>query len=168
LKKKKISVVADSSCLIALSQIGQFKLLKELFNKVFIPEAVYREVVVKGRKETGSKETKEAIRDGWVERISVEDITSVKALSITLGSGESEVIALCKEFNADFALIDEKTARDVAGLMEINTIGTIGIINLAKKKGFNINTKKSLKLLRDKGFRISDKLYKRILAKEKK
>ncbi len=168
MKKKKTSVVADSSCLIALSQISQFKLLRELFDKVFVPKAVYQEVVIKGKNEAGSKETEKAIRDGWMTKKSVKDTTSVKALSITLGSGESEVIALCKELNADFALIDEKTARDVAGLMDISTIGTIGIINLAVIKGIDIDKKKALELLRNKGFRMSDKLYKKIITEKNK
>jgi len=168
LKKKRLRVVADSSCLIALSQISQFKLLKELFGKVFIPEAVYREVVVKGKKEPGSKETKEAIRDGWIKRESIKDKVPVNVLSITLGSGESEVIFLCKELKADLALIDEKTARDIAGLMDVDTMGTIGIICLAIEKGFKLNKRGLLELLIEKGFRISDKLCRDILTGDDK
>ena len=58
---KTLRVVADSSCLISLSQIKQFELLKELFSEVYIPNAVYEEVVVKGKDEPGCKETKTGI-----------------------------------------------------------------------------------------------------------
>ena len=58
---KAFHVVADSSCLIGLAQIKQFSLLKELFLEVFITEAVYKEVVIKGKNEVGSQEAENAI-----------------------------------------------------------------------------------------------------------
>lgn len=54
---RKLKVVADSSCLIGLSQVEQLKLLKELFLEVTIPRAVYDEVVINGKGEAGSEET---------------------------------------------------------------------------------------------------------------
>jgi len=51
---KVFRVVADSSCLIGLEQIGIFGLLREMFAEIYIPGAVYEEVVVKGRGEAGS------------------------------------------------------------------------------------------------------------------
>ena len=38
-------VVSDSSPLIALADVGQLRLLHELFSTVLIPEAVYQEIV---------------------------------------------------------------------------------------------------------------------------
>ena len=46
---KVFRVVADSSCLIGLAQINLFKLLKELFSEVYIPDVVYDEIVIKGK-----------------------------------------------------------------------------------------------------------------------
>ncbi|WP_256359154.1 hypothetical protein [Candidatus Marithrix sp. Canyon 246] len=37
-------VIADSSCLIALSKIGQLDILCKLFEHIIIPDAVYYEV----------------------------------------------------------------------------------------------------------------------------
>jgi predicted nucleic acid-binding protein len=70
---KVFRVVADSSCLIALSQIELFGLLKELFSEIYIPSAVYEEVVVKGRGEPGSGETESALKDGWISMKDVND-----------------------------------------------------------------------------------------------
>lgn len=159
---KGLRVVADSSCLIGLAQIEQFDLLKELFLEVYISEAVFDEVVVKGKGEVGSDETKTAINDGWMIMESVMDEVVVRALSSTLGKGESEVIAIYKELEADYALIDETIARDIADLMDVNTMGIIGIIDLAIEIGFNIDKKELIDKLRDMGFRISDKLYKKM------
>ena len=122
---KVFKVASDSSCLIALSQINLFHLLKELFLEVYIPPAVYDEVVIKGK-------------------------------------GEAEVITLCKELELDYALIDEKMARNMAELMGVNTIGSLGIIELAIEMGFSLDKKEIVKQLKDAGFRISDKLYKKM------
>ena len=43
----------------------------------------------------------------------------------------------------------------------MKTIGILGIIELAFKQGFNIDKKQIIHELRDAGFRISDKLYKK-------
>ena len=79
-----------------------------------------------------------------------------------MGKGESEVIALYKELEAEYALIDETIARDIADLMDVNTMGIIGIIDLAIEIGFNIDKKELIDKLRDMGFRISDELYKKM------
>jgi len=159
---KVFRVVADSSCLIALSQVKQFELLKELFSEIYIPYAVYDEVVVKGKGEAGSEETESAVKAGWILKRSVNDEIGVSALSTVLGKGESEVIVLCKELGLDYALFDERKARDMAELMSINTMGVLGIIDIAIGRGFIIDKKSIVKQLMDLGFRISDKLYKRI------
>jgi len=46
--------------------------------------------------------------------------------------------------------------------MSVNTMGVLGIIDLAIEMGFAIDKKKHVNQLREVGFRISDKLYKRM------
>ena len=157
---KIFRVVADSSCLIGLSQIEQFELLKELFSEIYIPCAVYDEVVIKGKGEAGSEETESALKGGWILKRSVNDKIGVSALSTVLGKGESEVIVLCKELKLDYALVDERKARDMAELMSINTMGVLGIIDIAVEGGLIIDKKNMVKQLMNSRFRISNKLYK--------
>ena len=159
---KIFRVVADSSCLIGLAQIELFGLLKDLFSEIYIPRAVYEEVVVKGRGEAGSGETEFALEDGWISMKDVNEKTAINALRTILGKGESEVIILCKELKADYALIDERTARNTAELMSVDTMGVFGIMDLAIEMGFAIDKRKLAEQLRDVGFRISNKLYKRL------
>ncbi len=159
---KTFKAASDSSCLIALSQINLFYLLKELFLEIYIPPAVYDEVVIKGAGEAGSKETETAVKDGLILKKAVNDNTAVSALTTTLGRGEAEVIILCKELGLDYALIDEKIARNRADLMGVNTMGVLGIVGLAIEMGFSLEKKEIAKQLKDAGFRISDKLYKKM------
>ncbi|MBE9541689.1 MAG: DUF3368 domain-containing protein [Proteobacteria bacterium] len=161
---KVFRIVADSSCLIALAQIELFGLLQEVFSEIYIPRAVYEEVVVKGRDEPGSGETEAALKDGWILMKDVNDRTAIDALKAILGKGESEVIILCKELRADYALIDERTARHRAELMSVDTMGVLGIMDLAIEMGFTIDKRSLVKQLKAVGFRISDKLYKRMFG----
>lgn len=159
---KVFRVAADSSCLIGLAQIDLFRLLKELFSEVYIPDAVYDEVAIKGEGEAGSENTESAVKDGWIVKKTINDEVAVNALTTILGNGEAEVIILCKELELDYALIDEKTARNMAELMNVDTMGVLGVIDLAIDKGILIDKKKVVAHLKDLGFRISDKLYKKI------
>ena len=45
-----MKVVSNSTCIIALLRIEKLQILKDLFGRVFIPEEVYREVRVEGKK----------------------------------------------------------------------------------------------------------------------
>ncbi len=49
--------------------------------------------------------------------------------------GESESVLLFKELNADYLLIDDKKARDIAENLGIQCIGTIGVLSIAKERG---------------------------------
>ena len=72
-------VVCNSSPLIALAKIERFDLLKSLFGRIYIPEAVWEEVVLKGQGKPGVEEMEEAI-NLWVERRDVQDKLAVEVL----------------------------------------------------------------------------------------
>jgi predicted nucleic acid-binding protein len=143
--------------------IGQFGLLRELFGKVYIPESVYQEVVVKGKDRPGSQETEDAITEEWVKKLSAKDRLAVKGMLSSLGEGEAEAIVLAKELEADYILLDEEKAREIADSMDLNIMGTIGILSLAKKRGLNIDIKRKLDELQDGDFRISKSLYEDVI-----
>lgn len=159
---KVFRVAADSSCLIGLAQIDLFRLLKELFSEVYIPDSVYDEVAIQGEGEAGSDDTESAVKDGWIIKKTINDEIAVNALTTILGKGEAEVIILCKELELDCALIDERTAKNMAELMNVNTMGVLGFIDLAIERGIPIDKKKVIAHPKDLGFRISDKLFKKI------
>jgi uncharacterized protein len=86
---KVFRVVVDSSCLIGLAQINLFELLKELFSEVYISDAVYNEVVIKGKGEIGSEDTESAVKDGWILKRTINDEVAINALATILGKGEA-------------------------------------------------------------------------------
>ena len=59
-----MNAVSDSSTLIILSRIDRLEFLKVIFGQVFIPQAVYDDLVVKGKGKPGAKEVDTA---NWIK-----------------------------------------------------------------------------------------------------
>lgn len=157
-------IVSNAGPLIALAKIERFGLLRELFGKLYIPQAVYDEVVVIGAGRAGANETGQAVGD-WIEVQKVKDLVMVKSLLTKLGKGESEAIALALEAKADLVLLDDNKARATAEFMGLNITGTIGMLSKAQKKGLISDLRPLLDELRARGFRLSDKVYAEILKR---
>lgn len=151
-------VIADASTLIGLLRIGQLSLLEQLFKKIIIPRGVYNEVAV-DRKE-GSDVFK---RSTYFIVKNVEDRVGTDFLMPSFGKGEAEVLALAKEKKADLILLDEKRARKTARRAGFKVMGILGILVMSKNKGFIPLVKPFIEKLNRRGFRISEKVIKRIL-----
>ncbi len=72
-----------------------------------------------------------------------------------LGRGELEAMALYKQLQADYLLIDDRRARKVAQFNQITITGSQGILLLAKQQGFITHVKPFLEQLRTSNIRIS-------------
>lgn len=108
----RLKVIADSSFLIALAMIDALPLISRVFSEVFIPEAVFDEVVVWGAGLPGAEEVASA---AWIKRITVKDADKVKAYRAErLGVGEAETLALAEELKADLVLVDDERAWQAA------------------------------------------------------
>jgi len=80
-----------------------------------------------------------------------------------LGQGELEAIALYKNKEADFLLIDDRRAKNFAKLNGINVIGSLGVMILAKDKGLIEFIRDDLEKLLDSNLFISQSLIDRVL-----
>jgi len=143
-------VIADSSCLIGLGKIGQLDLLRQLFGQVLVPKAVYHEVVVRGANRPGANEVATA---DWIEVCEIKDQLALRTLKLTLGVGESEAIILASEKSADFLILDDWKARQIALGLELPIVGTVAILNKADEKGLLTDLPMVLEGLRLAGFR---------------
>ncbi|MBI4778586.1 DUF3368 domain-containing protein, partial [Candidatus Desantisbacteria bacterium] len=143
----------NATPLIALAKIDKVDLLRELFEEIYIPEAVYDDVVTRGRNRSGTDEVKNA---NWIKRKSVRNRMMVKLFLAELDRGEAEVLVLANEINADKVIIDERKGRNAAELAGLGIIGTVGIILLAKRQGKIRSVKELLDKLKDEDFRLSN------------
>lgn len=155
----KLKVVSNSTPLIALARINRFDLLRELFNEINIPLAVYDEVANAGKGRAGVYEVENA---DWILNHQVTNSDLVTFLRISLDAGEAETIALAREINADLVILDDSDARNIAGSVEINFTGTIGIL-LRYYQGYPADFKNALDELMTQGFRLSKEEYLKII-----
>ncbi len=121
-------VIADSGPIFSLALIDELEILHKLFEEIRISNAVWEEI-------TSNKATKFYKRISDFFESKVVKITSFNDLTFLMGYGESESLILYKELNADFLLIDDKKARSIAENFNINCIGTLGLLSIAKTKG---------------------------------
>jgi uncharacterized protein len=155
-----MTVVSNSSPLIALARIGQFELLRLLYQELLIPPAVRSEVVRFGEERIGAVELERA---DWIQTVAVSDRTAVELLRERLDLGESEAIILAIETKAQLLLIDEARGRRVAQTQGLNHLGPVGILVLSKRRGLVEAVTPLLNDLIAAGFRMNEELYRTAL-----
>ena len=122
-------VVADTTPLNYLILIGQVELLRELFGKVMIPEAVLAEL--------SHPKAPSAVTD-WLLRLPdwlmVEKVDHLDS-TIQLGHGENEAISLAVERHISIVLMDERRGRLAAETRGLLPVGTLNLLDLADERG---------------------------------
>ncbi len=156
-------VVSDTSPVSHLFKINQLHLLEQLFGKVVLPNAVWEELL-KLELDFGF-DLSNLKNQPWLETHETTGKDMVNSLADRLDIGESEAIVLALELKADTLLMDEMKGRTVAKEKGISTIGVLGIVLLAKQKGFIPAAKPVLDdLLSKAGAWISNSLYQQPLV----
>ena len=154
-------VVSNTTPLIGLATIRRFDFLRQLFDEIYIPRAVYDEAVVAGREIGGAK--REVSTATWIHTVEVEDRLAVEVLLDELDLGEAEAIVLARELDADWVLMDEKKGRRKLTQLGMLKIGTVGILLKAKQVGLLSVVHPELESLRQRGFSISQTVIDAVL-----
>lgn len=148
------TIVSDTTTLIVLSKLDKYDLLKNIFNKVFIPKAVMTEL---SKKPDGVG--KKILECSFFQTKEISDKKLFTLLSDMLDEGESEAIVLSKEMKL-MLLIDEKKGRKIAKSMNIKIIGLLGVLIINVKKDFLSQSEAIgiLKQIKELKFRVSKRL----------
>ena len=150
-------VISNTSPLTNLAAIGQFDLLRILFEEIWIPEAVWDELNAFGKRWPGSSEVESSV---WVLRLPVTNQSLLTALTRDLDRGEAESIVLALEKKADLILLDEKEGRHAAQRQGLYVLGTVGVLIEAARKSYIHQLRPQLEALRQTaGFYLSDELF---------
>ena len=144
-------IISDTSCLIALSNIGLLHLLKDLYGEVIITTEVCSEFG--------------GVLPDWIIVIQVKDKLKQADIENRLDKGEASSIALALEVPNAILIIDEVKGRNYAKSLNIEIIGTIGVLLIASNKGLVKDVISVILRLSNQGFRLSDKLIERIIEK---
>jgi predicted nucleic acid-binding protein len=166
----QVVVVSDSTPLIYLAKIGRLNLLRGVFEKIYVPEAVFNEAVTQGKELNMSDAfIIEKAVGIWIIKELVEPKVDAEFrfldTNTKLGSGEKEALKLCKQLNAVYFIADDREARSVSRILNIKPIGTCGILIQTFRQA-SITEGEALQILDDLvkvGFRISSAVYRRIL-----
>ncbi len=160
------AAVSNSTPLIYLAKIGKLKLLKELFEKVYIPEEVFEEVVVKGR-ELNKKEVfllEELIEEGFIE---VTGATVPDKRIETLHRGEMAAISVALDRKIETLLIDDREALEVARVFGLHPVRTTAVLLMFYRNGI-IDYKgfcDSLLRLSEEGYFMKAEVYNELIKR---
>ncbi|MEQ8413628.1 MAG: DUF3368 domain-containing protein [Imperialibacter sp.] len=137
-------VVSDTSCFIALSNIGKLEILQKLYGQIYSSEEVEAEF--------GEK------LPPWINILALSDKQKQQMLEFQVDKGEASAITLALEIDANLIILDDYKGRLAAEKLGLEITGTLGVIIKAKKKGIISTIKPLLELLKKSAFRLSDSL----------
>jgi predicted nucleic acid-binding protein len=144
-------VVADTGPLIALALAGCLDLLRELYGRVLVPDAVWHEATQDGGARPGAAEISTA---SWLERTKLNRAPDA-LLRAELGPGEAEAVSLATERDA-LLIVDERQARRIAEIVYgLRIRGTIGTLVLAKRRHLVAEVRPILERMRAVGHFLS-------------
>lgn len=152
-------IIADSGPLISLALIGHLDLLRQLYQQVLVPPAVWHEVTVKGWGMPGAEAVSQLT---WLE-IRKPEPQVLQPLSILVDPGEAEAIALAQTITDSIVLLDDSQARRVAERFNIPRIGTLGILRRAKKRGLITAIRPHVEFLKANNIYMADNLVAAVL-----
>lgn len=148
-------VVSDTTALIILAKSDSLVLLSNLFKEIYIPQAVYDELIIK---DDIVKYRVEAFNQITTKSISnTQILQNIQKLNID--KGEVEAISLAIELNLKL-IIDERKGRKIALAQGLKIVGVLGILIENYRQDFlslaEVNF--SFKLFKVNGLRVSDEL----------
>jgi predicted nucleic acid-binding protein len=155
-----VIVVTDTTPVNYLVLIDRVHLLKELYGRLVLPQAVHEETQREG--------TPEKVRawaaqlPGWAE---VRAAASTDP-ALKLGAGEREAIALAEELKADLLLVDDRKARREARRRGLAVTGTLAVLAAAAERGL-VDLPGALAALRQTTFRAPPGLIEELLGRER-
>jgi predicted nucleic acid-binding protein len=152
-----MTVVSDTSPINYLVLIELQDLLPALFEHVLIPGAVRREL----QSEKAPQEIRKWIAGGpnWLD---FREVPSTPADPRQLDHGEREAIALAQTTGTTLILLDEKKGRQAARQCGLSVAGTLGVIDLAARRGL-VSLSDALEKLERTSFRASPQLIRAII-----
>jgi len=151
-------IVSDTSPICYLLLIDKIDLLPQLYGTVIIPQTVRDELEAVG--------SPVVVKD-WIEQ--PPEWLEIRAVSVGLDTalgrldpGEREAILLAEQLMADWVILDDKAARQIASVRGLRVIGLLGILKDAARAGL-IDLAASFEQLRAAGFWVAPSLLQRLL-----
>lgn len=153
--------ILNTSPLIVLGKSDLLKVLSPLAQEWVVPENVISEVEVQRKIDCFLDNLSAKAK---VKRVGITRIHSLVA-AWDLGVGESEVLSLGLENPGATVVLDDLQARKCASVLGVTLTGTLGLLLMAKRKGYIKSIKLEIAKLIENGIYVSPSLLRRILSK---
>jgi len=137
-------VITDTSCLILLEKIGGFEILQPLSTTVTTTPEIKEEFGIN--------------LPSWIKIATVKDISLVEVLKEIVDPGEASAIALAIETANSLVIVDDLKGRKLAKRMNLNVMGTLGMLLKAKQRGVIPLIKPYIDRIQETDFRISQEI----------
>lgn len=145
-------VIVNSTPVIGLANIGRLDVLRQMYGAITIPQAVFDEI------KSPSVQRQVNANRNWIRVEQISDTSQKQMYRAKLHAGEVEVMILAQEKKADLVILDDNAAKKTAKFLGLRVIGTLGILVLAKKRGYIKEVSPVLEALKRDGFFVSDDL----------
>lgn len=123
-------VIVNSTPIIGLADIGQLDLLRQVYDHIIIPQAVYDEIITPSVKHQVDENS------GWIIIKKIQDDSQKRMYRAKLHAGEVEVMILAQEQNAELVILDDNAAKKTAKYLGLAVTGTLGVLLRAKREGY--------------------------------
>ena len=151
--------ISNTSPLLYLHRVGVLEWLPQLFDSVWVPEAVVRELEV-GR--DAGYDVPVAVDHPWLAIVNPK-ITPVHWLALDLGPGELGAMALALEHPSRVVLLDDLLARRTAAAAGLQVWGTLRVLLEGKGRGLVADVAPLIDRLTAAGLWVSADVRQRIL-----
>jgi predicted nucleic acid-binding protein len=154
-----ILIVADTGPINYLIQIGHIEVLPRLVEKVVLPASVQIELL---------RDAAPAVVRAWATNppVWIEIQSAGQPIEAKdISAADREAIALARELNAAFLLMDDSQARRCASRLGVVTMGTLGLLEAAAARGL-IALRPALEKLRSTSCYLSDELIENALRRD--
>ena len=149
-------VIANTTPLISLADIGCFDILQKIYGEIVIPHAVLEEIK--------SEPAKTLVRNSnFIHVMRISDYRTKRIFSSRLHNGEVEVLLLAEEQDADLLLMDDNAAKKTAKFMGFKVTGTLGVLLKGKQEGYIRGIKPLLDKLIATGFYVKPEIMQYVL-----
>lgn len=129
----RLIVICDAGPLIHLAEISGLSLLS-IFETLHIPDAVWSETVERSRVSSEDLWKLNVVQRHALPQESIAQFVQTNRLA-NLHNGERECLYLCHKINIATLLTDDLAVRDAAKRLNLQPVGSLGVVVRAYKEG---------------------------------
>ena len=143
-------VITDSTILIILVKVNLIEELLKLYGNILIPEEIFNEVVIKGKKNMKDDAIyiEKRIQEGLIKIHSIKDTNHKEKLikDFNIHDGEAECIVLYFEKKADILGTDDRKTRNICKIFNIPNFSCLSFVLFCLNKNIFTENQALIKL----------------------